>query len=84
VLVVDAAAGPGGGSTGRATGGFRAQFATEPNVRLSMLAREKLLRFADDVGADPGYRQTGYLFLAHDEAAAARCGRRARCSTGAG
>lgn len=70
VLVVDAAAAPAAGSTGRAVGGFRGQFATEPNVRLSMLAREKLLRFADDVGADPGYREVGYLFLAHDEAAA--------------
>jgi sarcosine oxidase, subunit beta len=69
VLVIDAAPGPGAGSTGRAVGGFRGQFATEPNVRLSMLAREKLLRFRDEVGADPGYREVGYLFLAHDRAA---------------
>lgn len=63
VLVPDAAPGPGQGSTGKATGGFRVQFGSEPNVRLSLLAREKLLRFADEVGVDPGYRPCGYLFL---------------------
>ena len=63
VLVLDAAPGAGQGSTGRATGGFRVQFGSEPNVRLSLLAREKLLRFSDEVGVDPGYRPCGYLFL---------------------
>ena len=71
VLVIDAGAEPGSGSTGRAVGGFRGQFATAPNVRLSMLARRKLLAFRDEVGADPGYREVGYLFLAHDETALA-------------
>src|SRR5207302_7741701 len=55
---------PGKGSTGRATGGFRAQYATDVNVRLSLLSREKLRRFADEVGADPGYLPAGYLWLA--------------------
>ena len=64
VLLVDRAAGPGEGSTGRATGGFRAQFGTAINVRLSLLAREKLLRFQEDTGVDPGYLQAGYLWLA--------------------
>ncbi len=64
VLVVDRGAAPGEGSTGRATGGFRAQFGTSINVRLSLLAREKLRRFRDEVGADPGYRACGYLWLA--------------------
>ncbi|HWS53581.1 MAG TPA: FAD-dependent oxidoreductase [Pyrinomonadaceae bacterium] len=68
VLVLERAAGPGGGSTGRATGGFRAQFATEVNVRLSLLSREKLLSFEAETGVDPGFRQRGYLFLARDEA----------------
>lgn len=72
VLVLDAAPGPGEGSTGRATGGFRVQFGSEPNVRLSLLAREKLRRFADEVGADAGYRPCGYLFLTeHQETLAA-------------
>jgi sarcosine oxidase subunit beta len=67
VLVLDAAQGPGQGSTGRATGGFRVQFGSEPNVRLSLLAREKLRRFADEVGVDSGYRPCGYLFLTERE-----------------
>src|SRR3712207_3962310 len=60
--------GTGEGSTWRATGGFRAQFGTEVCVRLSLLAREKLLRFADELGVDSGYRQCGYLFLARGRA----------------
>ena len=63
ILVVDR----GGGSTERATGGFRAQFATEVNVRLSLLAREKLLSFQEETGVDPGYHPAGYLFLAATE-----------------
>lgn len=68
VLVVDASPEPGMGSTGRATGGYRGQFATRINVQLSLLSRAKLLRFADDVGADAEYRPVGYLFLADDAA----------------
>ena len=68
VVVLDAAAGPGEGSTGRATGGFRVQFATAIDVRLSLLARAKLRRFADDTGGDCGYDAAGYLWLASDEA----------------
>jgi len=60
VTVVDR----GGGSTERATGGFRAQFASEINVRLSLLSRAKLLRFAEETGVDPGYAPRGYLFVA--------------------
>src|SRR5262249_61883666 len=60
IVVVDR----GGGSTERATGGFRAQFATEVNVRLSLLSRRKLLAFQEETGVDPGDRPAGYLFLA--------------------
>ena len=60
VTVVDR----GSGSTERATGGFRAQFASEVNVRLSLLSLEKLRSFADDTGVDPGYAPRGYLFVA--------------------
>lgn len=67
IVVLDRHPEPGGGSTGRATGGFRSQLSTEINVRLSLLSREKLLRFPEEVGADPGYRPCGYLFLAEDE-----------------
>jgi sarcosine oxidase subunit beta len=68
VLVLERNRQPGRGSTRRATGGFRAQFGSEANVRLSLLSREKLLRFEEELGVDPGYRPWGYLFLAEDEA----------------
>ncbi len=68
ILVVDR----GGGSTERATGGFRAQFATEVNVRLSLLSRSKLVRFRDETGVDPGFQPAGYLFLAGTETQARR------------
>ena len=68
VLVIDAAPRSGQGSTGRATGGFRAQFGSAPNIRLSLLSRDALRRFADDTGVDPGYAPVGYLFLAREDA----------------
>lgn len=68
VLVIDRAPTLGQGSTGKATGGFRTQFATPVNIRLSLLSRDKLLRFPEEIGADSGYRPYGYLFLAGDEA----------------
>jgi sarcosine oxidase, subunit beta len=67
VLIVERGTAPGEGSTGRATGGFRAQFGTEINVRVSLLAREKLRRFGDEVGGDAGYRPCGYLWLARTQ-----------------
>jgi sarcosine oxidase, subunit beta len=68
VIVLDRGRGPAEGSTGRATGGFRAQFETDVNVRLSLLSREKLRRFAEEVGRDPGYEPRGYLWLAESDA----------------
>ena len=64
VVVLEREPEAGLGSTGRATGGFRAQFGTPANIGLSLLSREKLRRFGDEVGGDPGYRPCGYLFLA--------------------
>ena len=64
VVVLERGASAGEGSTGRATGGFRAQFGTRVNVRLSLLSREKLLRFREETNVDPGFRQCGYLFIA--------------------
>jgi len=68
VVILDRAVGPGAGSTGRATGGFRAQYGTAINVRLSLLARSKLLAFREETGVDPGYLPAGYLWLAVSEA----------------
>jgi len=67
IVIVDRSGEPGSGSTGRATGGYRAQYGTDINVRLSLLAREKLRRFQEEVGADPGYDPVGYLWIAADE-----------------
>jgi sarcosine oxidase subunit beta len=68
VLVLDRASDFGGGSTAKATGGFRAQFDNETEVRLSLLSREKLRVFEDETGVDSGYRPYGYLFVACNEA----------------
>ena len=78
VIVLDRAERPGMGSTGAATGGFRAQYGTAINVRLSLLARSKLHAFEDETGVDPGYEQAGYLWLASSESAleALRAGNR--------
>jgi len=67
VLVLERAPEPGQGSTNKATGGFRAQFGSEINVRLSLLSRQKLRVFHDELGVDPGYRTCGYLFIANSE-----------------
>ncbi len=67
VRVVERAPDSTSGSTARATGGFRLQFGTDVNVRLSMLSREKLLRFEDEIGMDCGYRPYGYLFMARTQ-----------------
>ena len=67
VHVVDRSAAAGGGSTSRATGGFRAQFGTAVNVRMSLLARDALRRFPEEIGCDPGYVKAGYLWLARSE-----------------
>ena len=51
------------GSTARAVAGVRHQFSTEVNIRLSQYGIERLRHFEQEVGADPGLRQVGYLFL---------------------
>ncbi|HEX3551198.1 MAG TPA: FAD-dependent oxidoreductase [Candidatus Elarobacter sp.] len=68
VLVLDRGTVPGSGSTGRATGGFRVQFASAIDVRLSLLAREALERFADETGGDAGFEPRGYLWIAENDA----------------
>lgn len=64
VTLLDRGDGQGQGSSGRATGGFRAQYGTAINVRLSLLSRAKLHAFRDETGVDPGYVPAGYLWLA--------------------
>ena len=47
------------GSTSKAAGGIRAQFADELNIRIALRSLEEFERF----GADISFRQYGYLFL---------------------
>src|SRR3954449_10331061 len=72
VVVLDRGEELGAGSTPRATGGFRAQFATPADIALSLLSREKLRRFEQEIGVDSGYRPYGYLFIARSEQAMAQ------------
>ena len=53
----------GTGSTGRCAGGFRHQFSTEINIRLSRLSIPMLLAFRDEMDWPVDLHQDGYLFL---------------------
>jgi sarcosine oxidase subunit beta len=57
----------GQGATGRCAGGVRYQFATEINIRLSLLSLPMLERFEDEIGQVIDYRKVGYLFLLTQE-----------------
>lgn len=63
VVLLEREAFLGQGSTGRCAGGVRYQFATEVNIRLSLVSIPMLERFREEVGIDAGYRPIGYLFL---------------------
>ncbi len=54
---------PGTGSTGRCAGGFRHQFSTEVNIRLSQLSVGKLQQFSEELDQPIDFHQDGYLFL---------------------
>ena len=63
VLILERENALGRGSTGKATGGVRAQFETEINIRLSLYS----LDFFRDWDFDSGYEPRGYLFVATDD-----------------
>jgi sarcosine oxidase subunit beta len=58
----------GAGTTSKAAGGIRAQFATETEIRFSLESRRVFETFPEEFGVDPGYTRIGYLFLVADEA----------------
>jgi sarcosine oxidase subunit beta len=60
----------GGGSTGRANGGIRAQFGSPVSVDLSRESIAVWERFEAAFGVDVGYRRPGYLFLARERSTA--------------
>ncbi len=68
VVVIEREAQQGLGSTGKATGGVRAQFATAVNIRMSLYSIAFLARFEEMTGLASGYIPAGYLFLATSEA----------------
>src|SRR5688572_17919617 len=57
----------GTGSTGRNAGGFRHQFSTEANIRLSIESIRLFERFREETGRDIDLHQDGYLFLLSTE-----------------
>ena len=59
----------GTGSTGRCAGGFRIQFSSEINVRLSLASVAMIRRFSSEHGLPLDVDVDGYLFLVRDEAA---------------
>jgi sarcosine oxidase, subunit beta len=67
VLVVERETAQGLGSTGRATGGVRAQFATPINIRMSLYSIDFFSHFEEATRCQSGYQPNGYLFVATAE-----------------
>jgi sarcosine oxidase subunit beta len=68
VLLLEREAGLGLGSTGRCAGGFRHQFSSEVNVRLSLASARMIRGFSEDHGLPLDVHVDGYLFLCRDDA----------------
>jgi sarcosine oxidase subunit beta len=64
VLIVEREAHQGKGSTGKSMGGVRAQFATRPNIQMSLYSIPFYAAFDERLGQPGGYRDQGYLFVA--------------------
>lgn len=63
VLLLEREDFPGTGSTSKALGGIRAQFTTVINVQMSLLSMKLLSEMEDEMRAQTGYVQAGYLFM---------------------
>ena len=64
VLIVERETHQGKGSTGKSMGGVRAQFATAPNIQMSLYSIPFYAAFEERLGHPSGYRGQGYLFVA--------------------
>jgi len=64
VLIVERESHQGKGSTGKSMGGVRAQFATKPNIQMSLYSIPFYAAFEERLGHPSGYRAQGYLFVA--------------------
>lgn len=67
VLLLERADRLAAGSTGACAGGFRVQFSSEVNVRLSLASVPMILGFSETHGLPLDVVQHGYLFLVRDE-----------------
>lgn len=57
----------GSGSTSKAAGGIRNTFTTEMNIELGNRNIEFFNNFEEEVGKPLDFRQTGYMYLFHDD-----------------
>ena len=62
----------GAGSTSKAAGGIRVQFATRVEIDFSLRGIEFFKRFEDEMGVPCDFHQEGYLFVVTDEPTLAR------------
>ena len=62
----------GAGSTSKAAGGIRVQFATRVEIEFSLRGIEFFKRFPDEMGVPCDFHQEGYLFVVTDEPTLAR------------
>ncbi len=60
VLIVERETHQGKGSTGKSMGGVRAQFATRPNIQMSLYSIPFYASFDERLGQPGGYRGQGY------------------------
>jgi sarcosine oxidase subunit beta len=67
VLILERENAQGKGSTGKATGGVRAQFETDINIKMSLYSLDFFGNFNEITGVDCAYEPRGYLFFATDE-----------------
>ena len=64
VLIIEREAHQGKGSTGKSMGGVRAQFATKPNIQMSLYSIPFYAAFEERLGQPSDYRPQGYMFVA--------------------
>ncbi len=57
----------GNGSTCKSAGGIRAQFSTEVNIKIQQEAIKIYENFKREIGGDPEFHQSGYLFMMKSE-----------------
>ena len=69
IVLLEREAALGTGSTGRCAGGFRHQFSSEINVRLSIASIRLIRSFGEEHGLPLDVHVEGYLFLVWDVAA---------------